>query len=205
MNVNERIPDVPVFVDARVGGSASFAMTRCSFLMIECNDPMPGWTLSIGRRKIPFLLLEMAGIIGAPLKATRFRHVHDIGNLYTAVEDMRSREQTGSEFLVETGDFWLPDFLFGRPAYDVGDVFRVKRALFNLGLSYRNGDLDTERFVVACENFAEAVSYSEQETEAFRVWHEIQAREARQQFPKNPEGELKRKGDDPDDPAASTR
>ncbi len=188
-------PDVPVFVDASVSG-AGFAMTRCSFLLIECSDPSPGWTLGLGKGRMPFLMLNLTGIVQGPFgKALRFRTAPLIENFFQTVENFRSPVAPAAEFLVETADLWLPDSLFRKRATVVGDVFRVPRQLFNLCLAFREGTLEQRRFLAACENSPEAVEFSAEETEAFATWHGLQVDEARKRFPKNPESRLKRTDD----------
>ena len=184
-----------MFVDASFSG-AGYAMTRCSFLLIECSDPAPGWTLGLGGEQMPFLMLNLTGIVLGPLgEALRFQTAPLIENFFKTVESFRSPLAQDAEFLVETADLWLPDSLFRRRATAVGNVFRVRRPLFNQCLAFREGMLGERQFLAACEEFPGAVEFSAEETSAFATWHGLQVEDARKEFPKNPDGRLKRADD----------
>ena len=192
MNASGEFSDVPIFVDASVS-DAGFPMTRCSFLLIESSDPMPGWSLGLwNSMELPFLMLSLTGIVQGPFDAPRFWNPSLIEDFFATVERYRSPANPGAEFIVETGDFWLPDSLFQKREAAVGDVFRVPLKLFSMCLAYREGTLDERRFLAACEDYPDPLNFSVEETKAFAAWHEQQVEQAREAFPKNPESELKR-------------
>lgn len=171
--------DVPVVVDS-AGRRSAFPMTRCNYFSVECDLPKPGWELSLGVASFPFLMLELVGIIQRPFGAPRF---HSAG----LFEDLFRRIEEDAGLLVDINDIWLPDFLFTSRKFpqESGFVYRLETQLFLNAFLFREGRLSTESFTAICSDLHGGIALSEEETAAFKSWHQRQLDNAKKQYPKN--------------------
>ena len=171
---------VPVIVDS-VKISEQFPILRCSYLSVECETPSENWTLKIGNKRLPFLMLGLDGIVTGPFGAKRFKNVGQIEDLFIALEDVAG-------LLIDIDDIWLPLVLFTRYSRPrEGNVYRLDGELFALAFAYREGRIDTELFLNNCRELDHPLFFSRKETQVFREWHAQQIRGASEQYPKNSE------------------
>jgi hypothetical protein len=171
--------DVPVLVETT--SRPFFPMVRCHYLAVEYDDPRPGWSLTIAGIQMPFLMLGLTGVVLQPFGAERFTNNGLIRRLFESVEQ---------EGLVNFEDIWLPDFLFSALPH-VGDVYRVGIKLFSLAFAYRDSRISQEEFEAPCKELQDEISFSEDETMAFRSWTVEEISRAESGEPKNPELQLR--------------
>lgn len=175
--------DAPVFVDA-IASEQEVPIVRVTYLTIECVDPAWGWSLSIQGERIPIGLLGLSAVVLRPFDDARFRQPSQFDDLIRRVES-----QPG--FSVETGDLWLPRPLFKES--QAGDVFRMSATLFGVAHQYRYGRADRREFVGTADRLSQEISFSEEETKAYRQWHDLVTR--RKPVEKNPQLRLPTRGD----------
>jgi hypothetical protein len=175
--------DVPVFVDSVIA-LPEFPFVRCNYLSLERDAPDPGWALSVSGQLMPFLLLQLAGVVTQPFGEDRFSRVPLIEQLYAVTE-------AGDGLSLQVSDVWLPRFLFQSGDPVSGAVYRAGAALFRAAFLYREGFMDRTTFVRAAEG--QALEYSASETVAFQQWHTIVMNAAGEQSPKNADLRLRRR------------
>ena len=175
--------DAPVFVDA-ITSEREAPIVRVTYLTIECVDPAWGWSLGIQGQAIPVGLLGLAAIVLRPFDDARFF-------LPSQFDDLIGRVESQPGFSVETGDLWLPRFLFKAP--QAGDVFRMTSTLFGVAHKYRYGRADRREFEGTADRLREGISFSPEETKAYHQWHDLVKR--REPVQKNPELRLPIRGD----------
>jgi hypothetical protein len=180
-----RHDDVPLVVDS-VAAYESFPIVRCNYLSIECDSPEAGWTIRIGRERLPFLMLGLVGIVTRPFVSERFTSID-------LIEDLFKRTEAQAGLVIHVDDIWLPMGLFDRinPEPASGRVYRIKTNLFVLALAFREGRLDPNTFRHRCARFKQPLVFSENETRPFREWRGQQIQNAKDQYPKNRELELR--------------
>jgi len=174
----EQTQSVPVIVET--GSRPYFAMVRCNYLYIECDEPAPGWQIGFGRGSMPFLMLGLVGIIQTPLDAPRFteeRHLHE---LFDWADSQPVLE-------IHFADLWLPDFLFAPNYMNVGAVYRLDYELFAAAFRFRDGRLSAGEFAGLAEEFHGSSRFSEEETRVFDSWSRRTVEEAISQRDKDPE------------------
>ena len=159
-------------------------MCASHYLTVECDEPAWGWSLSIQGDTMPIGLLGLAAVVLRPLDDARFL-------LPSQFDDLISRVESLPGFSIETGDLWLPRFLFSNP--QAGDVFRMRAALFGAAHQYRYGRRDRREFMGTVERLGEGISFSTEETKAYHLWHDEVTR--RDPVEKNPELRLSTRGD----------
>ena len=165
-----------MFVDVAIS-TQRFPYVRCNYLSVERDEPDPTWRLEMGNRVMPFMLVHLSGIVFESFEGGRFTSPQLVEDLFTAVEG-------NEQMSLEVGDVWLPDFLLPHsPA--PGAVFRMRQRLFLLAFAYRHGTLEEKLFVQYCREDQRSLEFSEEETTAFRIFHEQQVSVARELFPKN--------------------
>jgi hypothetical protein len=169
---------VPVVVETP--SRPYFAMVRCNYLYIECDDPTPGWQIDFGRGAMPFLMLGLVGVIQTPLDALRFteeRHLHELF------------EWADSQPVLEIhfADLWLPVSLFAPNYMNVGAVYRLDYELFAAAFRFRDGRLPAGEFSELAEKFHGSSRFSEDETRTFDSWSRRTVEEVMNQKDKDPE------------------
>lgn len=176
--------DIPLVVDD-VKKHQQFPMVRCNYLSVECDYPNEGLALNVGGETLPFLTLNLVGIVMRPFGAERFSSVELIEDLFERIEDKAG-------LLVDVDDIWLPVFLFDdiNIVPKVGDVYRIKIDGFTLALSFRENRLDLEAFIKGCKKLERPLFLSEDEMAAFSKWHDMQVQNAIEEYPKSKELEL---------------
>jgi hypothetical protein len=176
-------PDVPILIETP--GRSFFQMVRCHYMSVECDDPRPGWGLQVDGLSMPFLMLNLVGIVYQPLGAARFDSFGLIDQFFERIEEQASLS-------LNFEDIWLPSFLFqAQPA--VGDVYRVGNDLFVLAYQFRDGRHTQEDFEAHCRKLQREIVLSEDETRAFKGWTAEQVSSARNRPPKNPNFQLQTK------------
>lgn len=151
-------------------------MVRCHYMSVECDEPRPGWALGIGGSEMPFLMLNLVGIVQQPFGATRFDNYTLIDQFYQRIEQQL--------LSVNFEDLWMPSFLFqGEP--HVGDVYRMGYKLFVAAFQFRDGRQTQEDFENLCKELQREMVPSKEETRAFRGWIAEQISAVRNRPPKN--------------------
>lgn len=175
-------PDVPVLVETP--GRPVFPMVRCHYMSVECDDLLPGWSLGVNGTQMPFLMLNLVGIVQQPFGAARFDNYNVIDQFFRGIEQQM--------LSINFEDVWLPSFLFhGEPR--VGDIYRVGVKLFVAAFQFRAGRYTQETFEDLCKELQREIVPSNEETLAFRGWTAEQISTAQNGPPKNPEFRLQTK------------
>ena len=175
-------PDVPILVETP--SRPVIPMVRCHYMSIEYDDPSHVWNLDLNGSQMPFLMLNLVGIVQQPFGATRFNSYDLIDQLF-----LRLEQQLVS---VAFEDLWLPTFLFrGEP--EVGDVYRMGTNLFAAAFQFRDGRQTREAFEAICKDLHGEMVPSPEEAQAFRGWIGEQVSTARNRPAKNPELRLQTK------------
>ena len=172
--------DVPVLIET--SSRSAFPMVRCHYLSIECDDPRPGWNLGLQGPGIPFLMLNLVGIVQQPFGAPRFNTNGLIDGLFELIENQAT-------LTINFEDIWLPDLLF-QPQPSVGDVYRVGNNLFSVAYQYRDGRHSRDTFENLCKELHRDIVLSEDETRAFKGWTAEQFSTAQNRPPKDPNIQL---------------
>lgn len=61
-------------------------MVRCHYMSIEHDDPSHVWNLGLNGSQMPFLMLNLVGIVQQPFGATRFNSYDLIDQLFLRLE-----------------------------------------------------------------------------------------------------------------------
>jgi hypothetical protein len=175
---------VPVCVDD-IKTVSGFEYTRCDYFTIECDAPSPGWTLSLGSQKIPFLMNALSGVIYRPSGAgALFTDPMEIERLFDTIEE-------NGGLYVGHADIWLPngllEFVCAKRDFGIsrGTVVRVGLAAFQAATAFRMDAIDADRFLSVLHEFQHTVTFSHEENEAFASWRKWQVEMAKERFPKN--------------------
>jgi hypothetical protein len=176
------VTDIPVLVETL--WRSFFPMVRCFYLAVEFDTPSNQWWLGLERQQFPFLMLGLTGVVQAPLGASRFYEPNIIDEFIDSVED--------ADGLVLFEDIWFPKELF-RDGVSEGDVYRVGTDLFRQAFSYRDGRTLEEEFQFAARELHRQMSFSEEESIAFRSWSTRTIENARREGPKDANLRLERK------------
>jgi len=174
-------PDVPILVETPA--RPFFSMVRCHYLSIEYDTPQAGWGISFGGVRMPFLMLGLTGIVRQPFGADRF---NDYGLIDGFFQEIEARTELSLNF----EDIWMPAFLFGGSP-QVGDVYRVGLKLFVLAFQYRDTRFSQEEFEAHCNELRREISFSADETAAFKGWTAEQIAMAQSREPKDPKLQLR--------------
>ena len=158
-------------------------MVRCHYLSIESDDPRPGWNLGLPAVSMPFLMLNLVGIVQQPLGAPRFSNYGLVDGFFSLLEDQASLS-------VNFEDIWMPEFLF-HGQVTVGDVYRVGERLFAIAYQYRDGRYSQEAFEGLSKELLRDIAFSEDETKAFKAWAGEQISTARNRAAKDPHLQLR--------------
>jgi hypothetical protein len=168
------IDDVPILIETL--SRPFFPMVRCLYLAVEFDTPSNGWTLTLGGRTFPFLMLGLTGIVQASLDGRRFDDPRLIDEFIDTIERVNG--------LVSFEDIWLPEELFSREIA-VGDVYRVGLRLFGSAFQYRDSRSKVERFTEESRALHSEIESSEAETKAFARWSGGTIERAESAEPKN--------------------
>jgi hypothetical protein len=179
---HELIEDVPILVETL--SRPFFPMVRCFYIALDFDTPDNGWSLGLGGRPYPFLMLGLTGIVQVPFGADRFRLPHLIDDLIETVENANG--------LVSFEDIWLPQELFDLNVA-IGEVYRVSVVLFRSAFRFRDSRSTREQFEQESREFHNQISISEEETNAFRVWSAATISRTRSDGPKDRRLQLERK------------
>jgi hypothetical protein len=175
-------PDIPVIVETL--SRPFFPMVRCSYFSVECDDPLPGWSIDLDGNTWPFLMLELVGIIHAPFGASKFTHPSYLNNLFLQIEE-------NAGLLIHFDDIWLPDFLFShvqKPS--IGAVYRLRYELFAAAYRFRDGRQTEEAFLKQVEEHIKGITFSTDETRVFTAWSDEQISTAQKRLAKDPKLKL---------------
>jgi len=129
-------------------------------------------------------VLGLTGVICGPgLRSPMFRSPDEITALFEEVE-------ANAALSIEIEDLWLPVSWLSRGGVpERGDVFRLRLPLFQAAYRFRIEDISQQEFLQTTE-WTGSVSYSAEETEAFRAWAQGRIEDAVAAYPKDPELEL---------------
>ncbi|GAB5440081.1 MAG: hypothetical protein Fues2KO_04300 [Fuerstiella sp.] len=170
---------VPVVVDD-VKDIEDFPMSRCEYFTVETIDLPPTWSLRINDDDGTVLPLGISGVICSPIGSTDYFHSPIL------IDETISAFETEESSAFESEYLWLPNKLLQqskrRDAVRRGDVFRLSERLFRECLAFRRNQSEQTAFFSAAADSTEEVSFSEEETVAFRQWSELQIENARSQY-----------------------
>jgi hypothetical protein len=153
-------------------------MVRCSYFTIECDIPIPDWTLTLKNSKIPFFVIGLSGIVFRPLGN---EYIFETQKLIT--DFFRSVEKN-KDLFIDSNYIWIPDFLFDFELKR-GDVYRLTDLLFIAAYKFRKGKINQRPYLAFCQDSKKLSIYSAKETSAFRQWQKQIIDTARRQYPKN--------------------
>ena len=112
-----------------------------------------------------------------------FRSPDEIAALFEEVE-------ANPGLSIEIEDLWIPVSWLSRGREpERGDVFRLRLPLFQTAYRFRIEDISQQDFLHTTE-WTGSVSYSAEETAAFRAWAQGTIQDAVAVYPKDPELEL---------------
>ncbi len=188
--IKESFPaQVPVIVDS-VKKISGFKMTRVSYFSIESVEPSLGWHLILTEKNLvlPFLMLNLSGIIVSPLHGGPvFGSVDEIEDLFSLVED-------GSDgtLFIDINDLWLPNQVFPKEALR-GEVYRLPQELFLAAMKFRKGIMEKRKFSSFAREHRGQIATSPDETGVFREWTKREIELAKEKYQENKKYQLKRR------------
>lgn len=177
---------VPIVIDD-VKRLRTFPMSRCIYFSIECDNPSPGWTLSIRNRKIPFLLNGLSGIITEPIEGGLFHTPDKLEQLFEHIE-----KDSNKGVYVDTNDVWLPNSVFDHKNLKPGSVYRIPFSFFHAAYGFRNQIISQKELLSQCKKLKWKARYSASETKALALWQKKQIDETKERHEKHPELTLHR-------------
>jgi hypothetical protein len=175
---------VPVVIDDRTGASSE--LLRCVYFYFRGDEPGALWTLGFNQQvEVPFILLEMAGIILQPIDGDLFESPDQVDSLFSLIE--------GTGLSVEIADLWIPTRAINMNPEELnrGVVLRLGERFFRSCLNYRYGEIDLEYFENQLKEFSDSLRVSERESKVFLEWSYLEVDLARER--RNPELQLPRK------------
>lgn len=171
---------IPIAIDAR-RTIENVKVARALFYIVVSNAPIfEGTIISPDNPDHTIPILNQFGVIYRP-NAERdfFTSIKDVQNLFDIIED-------NFGMLVEFEDFWIPESWFNdKSLLTRGNVFRISNSLFQRCYQYREG------FIRQIVDFADIdikpqdLIFSEEETNVFRAWNQMQIDNAIELYPKN--------------------
>lgn len=164
---------IPIIVDVE-RNIDGIKMIRCSYYSIQSDEPMPNWSLNIGRNNAAMLLLNLEAILlGSPDSPDNFRNVNDIDAMYYLVEEHEG-------LFVDINDIWVPKRWFGKDDLKQGLLFRISQESFSWCWKFRNDVISAEEFLAFEKEMKDSyLRFSEEETNAFYMWTEKQILQSR--------------------------
>ena len=173
----------PVVIDDRTGRSPE--LVRCVYFYFRGDEPGAEWTLGLNQVRVPFILLELAGIILQPIDGDLFERPEQIDSLFSLIE--------GVGLTVEIADLWISTRAINTNPAELnrGFVLRLGERLFRSCLNYRYGEIDLEHFENQLKELSESLRVSERESKVFLEWSYLEVERARER--RNPELQLPRK------------
>lgn len=174
---------VPAVIDDRTGTSPE--LLRCVYFYFQGDEPGALWTLELNQLTVPFILLEIAGIILQPIDGDVFTRPQQIDSLFSLLE--------GAGLSIEIADLWIPTRATETEPEELhrGVVLRLGERLFRSCLNYRYGEIDLEHFENQLKELSESLRISETESKVFSEWSYLEA--ARAQDRQDPELQFPRK------------
>ena len=174
---------VPVVIDDRTGRSPE--LVRCVYFYFRGDEPGALWKLSINELEVPFILLELAGIILQPIDGELFENPEQIDSLFSLIE--------GAGLSVEIADLWIPTRATNKDPRELnrGIVLRLGERFFRSSLNYRYGEIDLAHFENQLKELSDSLRVSERETKVFLEWSYLEVGRAQER--RNVELELPRK------------
>lgn len=153
---------IPVVIDDRTGRSPE--LIRCVYFYFRGDEPGAQWVLGLNEARVPFILLELAGIILQPIDADLFENPEQIDSLFSLIE------RAGLN--VEIADLWIPTRATNKNPEELyrGVVLRLGERLFRSCLDYRYGEIDLARFENQLRELSERLRISERESKVFMEW-----------------------------------
>jgi len=175
---------IPVVIDDRTGRSPE--LLRCVYFYFRGDEPGSLWTLSTNEMAVPFILLELAGIILQPIDGELFENPEQIDSLFSLIE--------GAGLSVEIADLWIPTRATNKDPRELNRsiVLRMGERFFRSCLNYRYGEINLERFENQLKELSDSLRASERETKVFLEWSYREVGRARDRG--NPELQLPLKG-----------
>jgi hypothetical protein len=169
---------VPVWVDA-VRDVEGTSMARVTYFVVASEVPEPSWLIKLGKgHGASAMALGLAGVICGPGPSTAlFRSPDQLGGLFEQIE-------AASDLWMDVEDLSVPASWLGTSEPARGDVFRFDRALFQDAYRFRMGEVSRAAFVERAIHEG-AVTFSPEETDAFREWAEGRIAEAIVVYPKD--------------------
>jgi hypothetical protein len=175
---------IPVSLDA-VRDLDGVDMARVTYFVIGSEVPEPTWQLRPARAsEYSIEVLGLTGVICGPgLRSPMFRNADEITALFEEVE-------ANAGLSIEIEDLWIPMAWLSRGNEpERGDVFRLRLPLFQAAYRFRTEDISQQEFLQTTD-WTGSVSYSAEETGAFRAWAQGRIDDAVAAFPKDPALEL---------------
>lgn len=158
---------IPLIVDD-IKNYENIQFTRCIYLTIESDVPLPNWRLHYKNEILPFFMLGLKGIIYRPLtplgsvERDIFRSSKDFEELYTGIE-------ADEDFYIGMDEIWIPNSIF-RNTQRRGELYRIDSGLFHDCYKYTQGLITYNQLTEITERKEDRITISETETYAFSAW-----------------------------------
>jgi hypothetical protein len=167
---------VPVFMD-NSGYSGELGLSRFSYFFVEFDEPGEAAAPFEGYGAIPFLLMDLEGVILTPLgDRTEFDTPDTISDLLEFIHEK-------TPYVVSTSYIWLPDEILRKHVgadLKRGDVVRVAAPLFVRACRHaRTPAADAFDDMLDLDR---AVIDSPVETESFRKWTDRTVERVRKRY-----------------------
>ena len=182
--MSSRDPYVPVFMDS-AGYAEDLGMSRFTYFFIECDEPGELATPFGGELDLPFLLMDLEGVIFSPLGGSgEFDSPEAISTLLDHID-----RQT--PYVVSTSYIWLPNDILARHLdreLRRGDVIRIAAPLFVR--ASRHTRTPAARAFDDLIELERALFFSPRETAAFQKWTDLTIERVRRRHHGKPEHNL---------------
>lgn len=178
---------IPLAVDA-VRTIDSYKMARCAYYSIASETPMLDTTIQINGANRPFLFIQYEAIfLSSPYTKGHFSSIDEVNAMYEYAE-----QHDG--IFVDINDIWVPYAWFGVEAVEIGTIFRITVEHFIRCWKFRNDQIAVDELLGDPDRYeAESIlSYSNEETNAFKSWADQQIAQSQKIYRENRDNYLQK-------------
>ena len=163
-------------------------MARCAYYSIASDVPMLDTNIQIEGTNRPFLFIQLEAIfLSAPNAKGYFNSIDEVDSMYTYAEQYDG-------VFVDINDIWVPYQWFGVEEIVAGMIFRIATDRFINCWKFRNDQITVETFLKdsVVEKKEAILSYSSEETNAFKNWTDQQIELSREIYRENRDSYLQK-------------